>query len=733
MKKYVVIALSIMGLIVGLYAQKVVYQTDWHGGPGQEGPIEGIPTGKDAEYDFGLRFDTSWNINYLYEWGRLSLTIVLNSDTNPNQHHIGDMTSRWDKKIEPVDIDKDGDVDVVSAGDNEIRWYENDGVGNFTSYHTIYSTDGGHYIGYDLKDFDDDGDMDIVICDHNPSAGDEDSVVLYLNDGHGNFSYKTKIGDAPNNHQVCAEDFDNDGDVDVVSTGFHSSSPSAGDAHWFENSGNNTTFTHHLIGDDGNGSARRINRGDLDGDGDIDFVVTGPHGTYWFENIINSSGTDPGFTRHTLNTYNNRYDWVEDVDRDGDLDIVTANLSSNHPVWWENNGDATSWTEHPLDPPSDGTHNPEGVVVIDVDYDGDMDIIQSFWNGGAGGVLGWYENDGFENFSYRKFTDYPYSCDIQVADINGNGFYDLVSANHNPGTSIDWWDLFDHFESPGELYSSIFDSRIPNAIWINVEKDDEIKPETWIDVYIRASDDSTALGTWVKADPNGSISGVYGRYMQYRLVLSSNDGEWSPLLYEVRFTYFGGDLGIDSIIIPSDTIPLNSTLNPKIKIVNTYPVMNDECEVVFEIYRDSYETEPVYCDTEYVYQITPSEFEYITFDKEWTPDKGGVNYYLRAYLIYDYDRDESNNELKDTTYVLQGIGERKDDKIVLSRVGNMIKIEGISGEVMIYNITGSLIDRFDVNGKLHIYHFNNTPPGIYYIMIKNKNKLIRGKVIVLRS
>jgi hypothetical protein len=299
-------------------ARKIVTQNDWHGGPGITEPAD----------NWGIGFYESANINYLYQWGRLSLAIVINSGLSPEKHHIGDMPSGLDKKLGVGNMDEGPgsivDLDVIVAGSNGIRWYENDGTGNFSTYHTIlYSY--GNYLGYDIADFNFDGADDIVIGNH--QAG---KIWLYLNDGSGNFPNYTSVGNHPEVHQVAAKDFDNDGDIDIVSTKHHKSfGGSALVGYWFKNDGTNQNFTRYTIESARPGAARRINTGDLDADGDIDFTVSS-FATCWYENRIEEDD-DPehGFVRHSLDIQKNLYDWIGDVDKDGHLDIITANIAED--------------------------------------------------------------------------------------------------------------------------------------------------------------------------------------------------------------------------------------------------------------------------------------------------------------------------------------------------------------------------------------------------------------------
>ena len=68
------------------------------------------------------------------------------------------------RSVYAVDIDNDGDMDVLSASydDDKIAWYENDGasIPSFTARTISTSADGAHSVY--ATDIDNDGDMDVL-------------------------------------------------------------------------------------------------------------------------------------------------------------------------------------------------------------------------------------------------------------------------------------------------------------------------------------------------------------------------------------------------------------------------------------------------------------------------------------------------------------------------------------------------------------------------------------------
>ena len=135
------------------------------------------------------------------------------------------------RSVFAVDIDGDGDLDIVSASniDNKIAWYENDGAADpsFTARTITTSADGAWSVY--AADIDNDGDMDVLTA-----TPDDHKIIWYENDGAADpsFTANTITTSAYKAFSVYAADIDNDGDMDVLSA-------SANDDKiaWYENDG----------------------------------------------------------------------------------------------------------------------------------------------------------------------------------------------------------------------------------------------------------------------------------------------------------------------------------------------------------------------------------------------------------------------------------------------------------------------------------------------------------------
>lgn len=113
-----------------------------------------------------------------------------------------------------ADIDGDGNVDVIGASyyDSSLRWFENDGTGQFTPH--VISTAVNEGQGVAVADLDNDGDPDTATA----SSGDN-TIAVFKNLDKGVFCEIKEVVDdnAVGARTVIASDLNGDGWIDLAS------------------------------------------------------------------------------------------------------------------------------------------------------------------------------------------------------------------------------------------------------------------------------------------------------------------------------------------------------------------------------------------------------------------------------------------------------------------------------------------------------------------------------------
>lgn len=263
--------------------------------------------------------------------GKLAKTYLNDGDGNFSEKS-NSLTGVQYGSVALGDIDNDGDLDLIISGQsnpydfNDLTVYLNDGSGSFTSMpDDLPSIFRGSVI---LGDIDNDGDLDLFITGHNDFDGRISST--YINDGAGNFSEKSNPITKLERSSAAFGDIDNDGDLDLITSGNPPGSFQSREAKIYTNDGDGN-FSEASQQPFTGVASGTVAFGDLNNDGSLDVINTGSSE----DGIITERFMNDGngnFTEDTGSLLNLAAHSIAmgDLDQDGALDLIIAGNYTNN-------------------------------------------------------------------------------------------------------------------------------------------------------------------------------------------------------------------------------------------------------------------------------------------------------------------------------------------------------------------------------------------------------------------
>ena len=334
------------------------------------------------------------------------------------------------------DVEGDGDIDIVAGGGSALFVYVNDGSESFTRHGSLH---GAHPVGANgaqLWDVDGDGDLDVVSAKYEsdvgwwenptPSGGSVDATAWpfhVIDSGVAGWFL----------HDLIRADLDGDGDAEEFVANVHQGYWDAPCKLYWYVSGVDPAqpWSRHVVDQSQAGSNHShagLSAGDIDADGNLDIVFS----QGWYEAPDDPSGA---WSWHAVATdvYGISNAELGDMDGDADLDLVVA--AGHHGTgvfWFERPADPIggTWTKHTVDAT---LVNPEGLAVLDLDTDGDLDVVANdldfdAWNQQVHNVYVIEQTQGAVRWITQTIAPDGYASHLlRPVDVNEDGLVDLVS------------------------------------------------------------------------------------------------------------------------------------------------------------------------------------------------------------------------------------------------------------------------------------------------------------------
>ena len=341
--------------------------------------------------------------------------------------------------MQAADLDGDGDVDLVGknyAGPNrELEYWENlsrDNFGGTSPTAGPFLSRGWRYVSLDdRRDDDQRGKMGLLATDVN-GDGRLDVVggsLLYLNPGPDLARAWKRVRVSQDADVFFAVDVDGDLYPDLI--GARQSA-----LLWWESADPmGSTWNERVIGKVPDARTQGYVAAHVEAGVRHELVFTRgttlmyvriperPESVMWPQVVVSEQAEEEGVA-------------ANDIDRDGDLDLVATKTGGQEVLWFENPGsNGSSWKAHSIGRGDGGTRWLDRVLTADVNGDGLVDVLVSEetqdWTYNAS--VYWFEAPAQPRtgvWRRHRIAVLRSANSLDVLDMDGDGDPDVVTAEH---------------------------------------------------------------------------------------------------------------------------------------------------------------------------------------------------------------------------------------------------------------------------------------------------------------